>query len=195
MKKDRKIIISLIIVAILVGGYYFFFAKKQAEMQQPAKQEVSKGDLVIKGFVDKYQATIGDEIELAYTIQAQKRFITGKPTLFTSADVDDIFERNGKTFIRFSSSWLTNNNYSLELECNGELVDKILRQKENDPNFDFYGSYAVVANIQEVSNPVFALSGTALSEDEVEIDISSSDLFIAKGVCIDIAYIEEERMP
>jgi hypothetical protein len=196
MEKDRKIILFITFVAIFVGGYYFFFANKQAGVQQVAKPEVvSNGDLVVKKIADKYQAAVGGEEELTYTIQAQKRFITDKPTLFTDAYVDDIFERDGKTFIRFSSSWFAHNNYVLELECNDEMVDKILGQKGG--NHDFDGSYAVVASIQEVSKPArFELQGSLYDENkDIEIYINSSEVFIAKGTCIDIAYIEEERIP
>ncbi len=192
--EKNKVFIGMIIAVFIIGGYYLLFMNKQTDKKEEAKQEeISKGDIITKDLANKYQAVISDEEELTYTLQAQERFITGKPTLFTSAYVDDVFNRDGKTFIRFSPSWFSHNNYVLELECNKDIVDKVLAQKGGNDFFDFDGEYAVVANIQEITKPVFALKGSALSEDEVEIDIASSKLFIVKGVCVDVAYINDEK--
>jgi hypothetical protein len=190
MENKKKIIWFLIIGVVVIGGYYLLFANKQIGKEEVVKQEeISKGDIIAKELANKYRAITGGAEELTYTLQAQERFITGKPVLFTGAYVDDVFNRGGKTFIRFSSSWFSYNDYVLELECNREIVDKILMQKGGNNFYDFDGEYVVVANIQEVTKPIFALKGSALSEEEVEIDIESSRLFTAKGVCIDVAYI------
>ena len=116
--------------------------------------------------------------------------ITGKPTLFQGY-VDDVFRRDGRIFIRFSSSFLSSVEYVLELECSQQIVDKIFAQKPANKSFlKFFDEYAIVANIQEITKPVFALKGSAFSEDEVEINIESSNLFTAKGTCVDITFIE-----
>ncbi len=196
MENSKKVITLLVVAAIIVGGYYLFFSNKNAdENQQSTKQEkVSKGDIVAKELVDKYQAATGWEKNLIYTLHAQERLITGKPTLFRGY-VDDVFRRDGKTFIRFSSSFLSPVDYVLELECNQQVVEKLFAQKPDDKtSFKFFDEYAIVANIQEITKPVFALEGSALSEDEVEINIESSNLFTAKGGCVDIAYIGDDEL-
>lgn len=196
MENSKKVIILLIVAVIIVGGYYLFFSNRNAgENQQSTKQEkVSKGDIIAKELTDKYQATTGWEENLSYTLHAQERLITGKPTLFRGY-IDDVFRRDGKTFIRFSSSFLSPVDYVLELECSQQIVEKLFAQKPDDKtSFKFFDEYAVVANIQEVTKPVFALEGSALSEDEVEINIESSNLFTAKGACIDIAYIGDDEL-
>ncbi len=191
-EKIKKAIWFPVIITTIVGGYYFLFAHKQIDKKEEAKQEeISKSDLIIKELADKYQAvTGGEEEELTYTIQAQERFITDKPTLFTNVYVDDVFNRDEKTFIRFWSAWFSHNNYVLELECNKEIVDKILAQKRGeDIMYLFDGEYAVVANIKEVTKTErLELEGYIGDND---INISSSDVFIAKGVCVDIAYIND----
>ena len=74
-------------------------------------------------------------------------------------------------------------------------MDKIFAQKPDDKGFlKFFDEYAIVANIQEITKPVFALEGSALSEDDVEIDIESSSLFTAKGTCVDVAYIGDDEL-
>lgn len=192
--ENKKIIIWFLIIGAVVGGYYLLFANKQVGKEEVAKQvKISKGDIIAKELANKYQAITSETEELTYTLQAQERFITGKSVLFTGAYIDDVFNRGGKTFIRFSSSWFSHNDYVLELECNREIVDKILAQKGRNNFYDLDGEYVVVANIQEVTKPVFALKGSALSEEEVEIDIEASRLFIAKGVCIDVAYIKDNK--
>ena len=196
MTANKKIITFLIITAIITGGYYFFFSNKNTEEStQTTKQEkVSKAYIIAKELADTYQATIGWEENLNYTLQAQERLITGKPTLFTGY-VDDIFKLDGKNFIRFSSSFLSSADYVLELECAQQVVDKIFAQKPDSKDFlKFFDEYAIVANIQEITKPVFALEGSAFSEDEVEINIESSNLFTAKGTCVDVAYIGDDEL-
>jgi len=195
MENKKKIIWFLIIVALVAGGYYLLFVNKQADKKEETKQEeISKSDLITKELADKYQAITDWEENLTYTIQVQERLITGKPILFRGY-VDDIFRRDGKTFIRFSSSFLSPVDYVLELECDQEVVDKLLAQKSEEKIFlKFFDEYAVVANIQEITKPVFALEGSALSEDEVEINIESSNLFTGKGICVDIAYIGDDEL-
>jgi hypothetical protein len=155
----------------------------------PEQEQVSKGDTVAKELADKYQATTGWEENLNYTLQAQERLMTGKPILFRCT-VDDVFKRDGKTFIRFVSSYLSDVDYVLELECSQQVIDKFFSQEsDSTPYSKWFDEYAVVATIQEVSRPVSVLKGHVYSEEEVEIDIGTSSLFIAKGTCVDIVYI------
>ncbi|MGI6348251.1 MAG: hypothetical protein ACOXZ1_03625 [Patescibacteria group bacterium] len=196
MTDNKKIITFLIIAAIIAGGYYFFFSDRNTENgQQTTEQEkVSKSDVIAKELGDRYQATTGWEENLNYTLQAQERLVTGKPTMFRGY-IDDIFKQGDKNFIRFSSSFLSPIDYVLELECSQQIVDKIFAQKPDSKDFlKFFDEYVIVANIQEVTKPVFALEGSALSEDEVEINIESSNLFTAKGTCIDVAYIGDDEL-
>jgi len=191
--KIKKIVWFLIIIAVIVGAYYFFLVRKKSDkkMEEAKQEEISKSDLIIKELADKYQAiTGGEEEELTYTIQAQERFITDKPTLFINVYVDDVFNRDGKTFIRFWSAWFSHNNYVLELECNKKIVDKILAQKrEDDLMYLFDGEYAVVANIKEVTKSEKLELEGYIGDDDINID--SSDVFIAKGVCVDVVYIND----
>lgn len=178
----------------LVLFLFAVFAFGVISCQATEQEEVSKGDVIVSELAAKYLATTGWEENLTYTLQAQERLITDKPTLFRGF-VDDIFHRNGKTFVRFSSSIRSRVYYVLEVECSRSIVDMILTHVEIDRSYlKFLDEYAVVANIQEVSKPVFALEGSALSggpdePDEFVIDIEPSDLFTARGTCIDIAYI------
>jgi hypothetical protein len=213
-QKQKKLIWFLIIAALIVGGYCLLFTNKQIEKKEEPKQEtISKGDLIAKELADKYQAITGWEKNLTYTLQAQERLVTDKPVLFRGY-IDDVFNHDSKTFIRFSSSFLSPVDYVLELECNRQVLDKVLSKQQNKENDlkiyrsndnhranetiqayvrhmlkKFFDEYVVIARIEEVSKPVFALKGSVLNEDEVEIKIESSMLFTAKGTCVDIVYI------
>jgi len=161
---------------------------------QPNPQQVSKGDTIAKELADKYQATTVWEENLDYTLQVQERLITGKPILFRCI-VDDVFKHDGKTFIRFASLYLSDVDYVLELECSQQVIDKVFSQEPDSRTYlKRFEEYAVVANIQEVSRPVFALkswviAGDVENDEYVDINIEPSSLFIAKGTCVDIVYI------
>jgi hypothetical protein len=150
--------------------------------QDSASSSPPANDAIVIELAAKYQAITGWEENLAYTLQAQERLITGKPILFRGY-VDDVFRRDGKLFVRLWSV-----DFIFELECSRAIVDVILTQQS-------YAEIAVVALIQEVSKPVIALRAAAISEDEVEIHIDSSGLFAARGTCIDIAYIARGAQP
>lgn len=194
MEETKKIITFLVIVMvmIIVGGYYFFSSNRSTERssQNEEQKKVSHGDIIAKELTEKYQATTGWEEDLNYTMQAQERLITGRPILFRGY-IDDVFRKDNKSFVRFSSPSLSPVNYIFELECSQQVVNKILAQKLDSKDFlNFFDEYAVVSVIQEVTKPVFALNGSVLSGGDVEINIGSSNLFTAKGTCIDVAYID-----
>ena len=136
MENSKKIITFLVVAAIIGGGYYFFFSDRNTEDNpQTTKQEkVSKSDVIAKELGDRYQATTGWEENLNYTLQAQERLITGKPALFRGY-VDDIFKRDGKNFIRFSSSFLSSVEYVLELNVASRLWTKFLRKNQTTKVF------------------------------------------------------------
>ena len=194
--KKKKIILSLVIIILIIGSYYLLFVNNRTEKKEETtkQEEISKSDLIIKELTNKYQVTTSWEENLTYTLQAQERLITNKPILFRG-NVDDVFSRDGKTFILFSSSYMSSADYVLELECNKQIVDKIFAEKENNKDYlGFFDEYILIANIQEVSKPALALKGSVLSEDNVEINIESSKLFTAKGYCVDIAYIGNDEL-
>lgn len=192
MENNKRIIVALLIVAAIIGGYFFFTNRQAQEAQKNSKpKEVSKTEIFTKEFAAKYAATTNWEENLNYTRQAQERLVTGKPVLF-KGQVDDIFNRDGKTFIRFSATFPSSVDYVLELECNQQIVDKYLQQHGSQDSLPLFNDYLVVATIQNVSKPVFALKGSVLSGEDVEINIRESDLFTAKGTCLDIAGIENE---
>lgn len=199
MENKKNIIWFFIIVAIIIGVCYGLSTKRhkeEAKKEETRQEKISEKTTIVQNLANKYQTKIGDGEELIYTIEAQEEYISGynsdSPILFTDVYLDDIYyNRDEQIFIRFSSGLFSRNKYILELEGNEETVKKLLAQKIDKDVFTLYGEYAVVAKIQEITKPVFALKGSGLLEDEVEIEITDSNLFIAKGVCLDAVYIAD----
>ena len=190
IKENKWSILILMSVLILVSGYYYFFIMKKARNNSPItkQEEMSNADLVIKNLADKYQTTTDWEKDFKYTQQIQEQLITGKPTLFTG-QVNDLFSRDGKKFLRFSDSYSHQNRYELELECDQQIVDMFLRLTTSD----YLNNFALVANVNEVSKPVpIEMMGYVdFEESGFEVDIKSPETFILKGTCIDIAYLKD----
>ena len=123
------------------------------------QEEISESEIIVKKLVDKYKAITDWEDNLTYTLEVQERLIINKPILF-KVRVDDIFNRDEKVFVRFSSSFLSKFNYVLELECDQSIIDTILTQRLSDEIYlRFLDEYAVIASIHEVIKPIFTLEG------------------------------------
>ena len=150
-------------------------------------------EVIVNQLAAEYRAITGWEEDFTYTFEVQERLTTGQPTLFRGR-VDDVFNRDGKTIIRFSHSLFYS--FVFELECSRSILETVLARTSDDPIDRIFGEYAVVADIQEVSKAVVALEPSAYSsgsgEDailDLEISIEPSELFIVRGTCIDIVYV------
>jgi hypothetical protein len=152
-------------------------------------------DVIVRDLAAKHGAITGWEENLTYTLQAQERLVTGQPALFRGL-VDDVFHRDGKTYVRFLSHVASPAYFVFELECSRSIVDTVLTQTSDA----FLDEWAVVAKIKEVSKAVVALEPSAYSvgsgegkEQVVEITIEPSRLFVARGTCIELVYIPYPR--
>lgn len=192
----KKICYAVIIFVVLIAGYYFFYYNEGGKKRGVERETITKSDVLAEKLARQYHAISGWEKDIAYTIQIQDRLLSKGPALFKGY-VSDIYKQDRKIFVRFNSSYAFSLNlrYSLELECDKKIVDKILsRQKMDEWGDGFFDEFAVVANINEVSKPTFAIKGYSSSTEdveEVEIDIEPSELFVAHGNCVDIAYIRD----
>lgn len=189
MENTSKIIITLVIVALTWFTYQSIFSgETQLINDSPNKEKTtSQREIVTDKLTKEYQATSDWESESVYTLQTQKKLLNGRPALFRGY-VDDIFSRNNETFIRFSSEMFSPTNYVLELQCDQHIIDKIMKQTTGEDFSPFFDEFALIANIRDISKPVFALEGSSFSEDEVEIDVSQSNLLLMIGSCVDIEY-------
>lgn len=181
----------LIVAAFAAIVYFNFFNNEDSKETVPTEiteEGASESELLANSLAKKHGGRVLGGESLSYTIQAQDRLLSGTPVVF-DAYLDDVFRRDGKTYVRFQSYNTTN--YVLELECSPEMVEeKILSQtdEEEDDLFWLLNEYIVVANITEVSKPVIALNAVG-SEDDAEIEVDTSSLFSAKGTCVDMEHL------
>lgn len=122
-----------------------------------------------------------DDFEYQVTLKAQKS-LKGKVVLFKNYNLTDVFEQKGKYFAKFESY----DGYSLILETSLESeVTKRLLANELD-----YNDYAVVAYVDSISVPQFALDPQIVDGDYVEVEVSTNATKIVRGNLLD--FIVEE---
>lgn len=179
----KKIIPFIIAALVLVGGYYIFFNIKPVDKIEDIQQAiVSSGGNIINNIEDKYGAILGMEGKSNYTLQIQERLLSGKPVIFEVL-INDVFKRDSKTYVQMSPSGPDHTNYLLELECNKSILDKLPLKSEYGFGLE---RLFVVAKITDVSKPVLAITGSASDGGVINFDYGHSNIFIAKGSCIDI---------
>lgn len=211
--KSTAIKALIIIIAIAVGVYVVLnmvtSKRSKVEVEKINAMKKLKIEQDISEMVDKYDAvtdweSIFDEkntFKPVYTIQIQDALLktNGRPILFY-ASVVDILRRDNQHIVLFENwAWLDVEPWFtlkptiyFELQCNEELTKKLLDTPLTLPPLFGAGSkLAVVAQIEEVRKHEFALKAYPRGDEEVEIDVEASDIFIAIGKCLDFLYVEE----
>ena len=133
-------------------------------------------DDLIKKYLEKYKATIFNEYHYPYTIDYQENLIN-KNTIFYIV-VDDIFEENGKIYLKAAKSYLGLNVY-LKLQCDKNLAKKL-------KSIQYY-TY-VVARISRINNIYFNTKAVKRNNDitDVDINLSSNNInLMIVGKCLD----------
>ncbi len=127
----------------------------------------------IKEYKEKYQAVIFNDVHYSYTIDYQEN-LKNKNAIFYIV-VDDVFQENGRTFIKAAKSYLGLNVY-LKFQC-----DRLLTKKLKDTQYYTY----VVAKINSINSIYF--NSKSVSPDKVDINLASnSKNLIITGKCLDM---------
>ena len=165
----------MIVIGLLgAWSYYVFVGKSSVSSSTDIDKKWAAHEERIRAFAAKYNATTGWEKDLQFTLDAQERLVNGKPALF-QAFIDDVYRLDGTTYMRFSSSFVEAERYVLELQCDPQLVaGEVLR----------YGEYLVVANIDDVSSPTIALTGSGELNGPIELEAPFRSFFTARGKCV-----------
>ena len=143
--------------------------------------DVSSGPSVkyLKEYSEKYKALIFNEIHYPFTIDYQDN-LKYKNVVFYVL-VDDIFEEDGRTYMKAAKSYMGLNVY-LKLQCNKSLTKKLRSEQ--------YYTY-IVARITKISNIYFnskAISSKN-SYDATDVDInlvSNNKNLMIIGRCLDM---------
>ena len=99
-------LMGVFLIGLAVAAVGMLGCQDGASSGQGTSASPGADDVIVRELAAKYQAIILRQEDITYTLQAQERLIfAGKPTLF-SGYVDDVFDRNGKLFVRFSSSYV-----------------------------------------------------------------------------------------
>jgi hypothetical protein len=183
----------LLAMGLVVAGWFFqqmhkSTRQKQAETMIATQWRSMTGELANRhGAVLDWEARIPDRAGLAsYSIDVSRALISSnaQPVLLVMI-LKDVVEKDGvynAVFGDYESKHQFSYDLRLQLQCTKEQADKLLRASDL-PSREF----AVVARISGVARPRFAVRGTHGEEGETGVElIDSSDIFLAKGVCVDL---------
>ena len=132
---------------------------------------------LIKKYLDKYSATFFNEYHYPYTIDYQEN-LKNKNAIFYIV-VDDIFEENGRIYLKAAKSYLGLNVY-LKLQCDKTLAKKLKAIQ--------YYTY-IVAKISRINNIYFNSKAVKRNNDitDVDINLSSNNInLMITGRCLDM---------
>ncbi|MFZ0455790.1 MAG: hypothetical protein WCE54_12465 [Ignavibacteriaceae bacterium] len=153
--------------------------KKTSGDKIKIKEEAAPVDL-IKKYMDKYKAANFNDYHYPYTIDYQEN-LKNKNVIFYIL-VDDIFEENGRLYMKASKSYLGLNVY-LKMQCNNKLAKKL-------KNTQYY-TY-IVAKIARINSIYFntkgVLSQKGYNDDtDVNINLASNNInLMITGRCLDM---------
>ena len=101
--------------------------------------------------------------------------------------MSDVLIRQDQYFIFFGPDWtFSHPKIRFELKCSKAQATKIIETQVDS----FLREFAVVAKINDILKPVFSVKSYPEEEDYSRIDLESSDIFIARGKCLDFLYLE-----
>ena len=144
------------------------------------KEEAAAPVDLIKKYMDKYKAANFNDYHYPYTIDYQEN-LKNKNVIFYIL-VDDIFEENGRLYMKASKSYLGINVY-LKMQCNNQLAKKL-----KDTQYYTY----IVARITRINSIYFytkgAFSHKRYNDDtDVDINLASNNInLMISGRCLDM---------
>ncbi len=190
---NNKIIIAIVAIILLAGGYYLLFSSSGSNNVQPTEREINEvtKDKIVLDFIEQYESNLISDGELTYTFQLEDELIKkGNPIIFTSG-VDDIFREDGEFYIRFAPTMFDFSTPRIFYTLSGcsERITEIVSREAT-----FFDGYVVVARITSIEKPLLSINGYGYGGDEVELEYSPSDTFLATGICLDLVYIEDASL-
>lgn len=201
MKNIVKIIFVFIVLAICIWGISNYISsrqmkaeKKRAKIEKKIQIEKSVSEMIGKyNAVTDWKKNLNNENTLLapiYTVQVEDVLIRndGRPVLFFGF-VEDVTRQGDKYYIYFQFYDFLDPDIRFILECDSEQAKKVMSQR-----VDRFEQYAVVVLISSLQRPKFEVKAYSqsdeYSEDEYsEVVVESSDIFIAKGHCLDLLFV------
>jgi len=179
--------------------------KDEKEPIEKAKREIEIEKRITK-MAKKHNAVINWEKGLKaknwfagiYTLKVQNALKReDKRPVLLHATIQDI-EKSDNGYLVYFDRWAGYFGIESEvsfpilfiLKCPEEQVQKILNQSDEL----ILENYSVIASISEVKKMRFSLTPYSIGEYEAHIEIDSSEVFIARGDCLDLMFIGDNGL-
>lgn len=200
MKKTLGKAAFLIVLLIIAFWFISIGTTEKRSKLKEQKLETEKNiqtKNIVSGMIAKHNAItdwrkgLGREqpisLEHAYTIEVEDALIktNGRPILFFGG-INDIVSKEDKYLVYFSNWFdsITSADVHFILDCTPDQVNKIRSQPT-----ELFENWAVISQITEVKRIRFDLIAESSSSDEVRVAFAPSNVFIAKGHCLDLVFV------
>jgi hypothetical protein len=189
-RKPQTAVIILIVLAMLgCWGYYSIAKGREREKQRAERQAQTTAK--IKAFVRHYHAITGwengflDTDRNIFSLELEDALVNteGKP-IFISEPIHDVARHGDRFFLYVHGPEST---FRFVLECSQEMARRVAKHPAG------ISRYVIVAQIDSVEKTDTRLRfQDAPEEDEQPVGEETSDLFYARGRCLDVLLIDEE---
>src|ERR1035437_4324616 len=145
-KKYGMILFWVILIGVIV---YFSYKQNQPKSPTPDQVQTQKSDssnATIKQLTEKYQAVPYSWVSdsgIKHTLDLQNKLIGRKPIVVLTS-IDDIYNQNGKYFLKADVWTISDNTYTLNVECGKEVVGGITKELDL-----FDNKFVFVVNIKD----------------------------------------------
>jgi uncharacterized protein YxeA len=189
------VVLMLLAMGVCIVSSIISCGRPKLEKEKVETEKKMKIEQAITELVGRHNAVTGWEKNLrekymsmlmkVYSIQVEEALIRNdrRPVLFF-ASIEDVARQDDKYFAHFHNWRSIGPDIHFVLECNLDQVEKVTEQSA-----DYFKQYAVVALISIIQRPKFEPRAYSENGEEPEIAVESSDIFVAKGRCLDLLFI------
>lgn len=193
---------TIIFAAILLVVIFGLVSRNNSEKQEKAEEQKLEQEKriqtanTVSAMAEKYNAVTDWKdnfkgrfsfLDSTYTIELQDAIVKtdGRPILFFSG-LNDIVQKDGKYYLYFGDLFggFSGPDILFILEATPDLIKEIIAHKHN-----CLENYAVISQIKEVEKVRFQLTSTAVDSEKIDVEFAPSNIFIAKGNCIDFVFV------
>jgi hypothetical protein len=184
--------LSRLIICILSLAIFCVSCKPKPAQQAKTDADLTADKEDVAGLAKRHAILLGWQTNLQkrgasapFTYDVSRALVptNGSPVLLLM-NLDDVHESEGFLHATFSSHYMSSGFFQLvlKLECSAAQGAELLA----DDRSSWHRIYAIVAKLSAVTRPAFTLEG-AISGEDASIEVKSeSDVFVAKGRCMDL---------
>ena len=177
-------------LALLITAVGSCQSGQEEELSETAKRDALKNK-VQSDLTGRYGAVADWEKRLEvtpYSVDVEGELVRpGGQPIFFFAYVEDVARKDDKYLISLNYSGPSVARFQFLLECKPELANQIVNQSNR-----IFVEVGIVASIVSVTRPTIRLEGRSAGgeADDFEIEPTMSQMFIAKGTCIDLTLVK-----